>query len=126
MSDERLLGTYTAGMNMDEYVGPEPFTGDHLSVWTSRLRIENEAGAWQGQETAFYLAGTWEPVTEPRWHQLVLAGEGDYAGSTALVELRLTDPDCYCWSGVGDAPCSMELRGVILEADVPPMPGAGP
>lgn len=124
VSDPRLLGEYTARMNLDEYVGPEPFSGDHPSIWTSQLRIENEAGAWQGQETAFYLPGTWEPITEPRWDPLVLTGEGDYAGSTALLELRLDDPDCYCWSGVGDAICSLELRGLILEDVPPPMPGA--
>jgi hypothetical protein len=124
MSDPRLLGRYTARMNMDEYVGPEPFRGDHLSVWTSQLRIENEAGAWQGQETAFYLPGTWEPITEPRWDQLVLTGEGDYAGKTALLELRLDDPDCYCWSGVGASICTLEVRGLVLDGDLPPMPEA--
>ena len=124
MSDARLLGEFSLRENLDEYVGPEPFRGDHLRIWTTQLRIENEAGAWQGQETAFYLPGTWEPIAEPRWDPLVLVGEGDYAGSTALLELRLDDPDCYCWSGVGGSICGIEMRGLILEDAPPPAPGA--
>lgn len=123
VDDPRLDGTYTASIDSDEYIGPEPFTGDHLIIERVVIRVENEDGSWQGTGARFHLPETWEPVA-PRWEPMVLIGGGAYEGLSALLETRVLDPDCYCWSfGWGQSDrCEFELRGVIVPGVGPPTP----
>lgn len=126
MSDSRLDGTYSHYRDSDEYIGPAPLTPDHLWLVSNLLHIENEAGTWLGPAVDFYLPGTWDSAAEPRWERSVLAGEGAYEGLTALLETRVIDPDCYCWSlGTGQPEwCSWDIRGLVVEGEMPPVPSA--
>lgn len=125
VSDVRLDGEMTTTHNRDEiFYHAEPVTLDRLMLSSGLLRIEGEVGSWQGDDRSFYLPGTWDPEMGTRWEQLILAGEGAYAGLLALLEMRLLSPDCYCWNSTSTDLewCQWELRGVILEGDMPPSP----
>ena len=124
MTDERLTGEYTHFIDRDEYFTAETEPPEYLMLSSGALRVAGDGGDWLGHDQAFYLPGTYDAKLEPRWEQLVLHGSGDYAGLIALVEMRLTDTDCYCWSGDHGQPawCQWELRGVVLEGQMPPVP----
>lgn len=97
MSDPRLQGTVIHTHNIDSYSG--------VKVFSSTWRIENERGAWQGSEHSVTLPSSGDRTSS----SVVLVGEGDYAGFTALVEVDFVGFDKY-------------LRGVILQHPLPPTP----
>ena len=104
MSDPRLEGDITATSNVDEYVLERD-----LRVWSGAYRIENAEGAWQAApQTVVTLS---DGITAST---VVFAGQGAYDGLVAVAEF-VWDPDSSSWG----------LRGVIIEGEVPPLPGPG-
>ena len=111
--DERISGTLSQALNFD-WSGPEPtlvHTG--ASLW----RIENDGGAWVGHGTEFSYTDDWTQWDEedpstwgPTGNFVVLTGEGDYEGMTAMVTTQPSDV------GVSS------LSGVVFSGEVPPVP----
>jgi hypothetical protein len=100
MSDPRLEGDYHISFDDDQYASP---TGS--SVGAGTWRIENGEGAWQGSYTILGFADHASVVTAP------LAGEGAYEGLTAVWE-----------SAYDPVACAWDVRGLIIEGDVPAAP----
>jgi hypothetical protein len=88
MSDARLLGTVTVRANQDVY--PD---GTMISEYA--YRIENAAGAWQGEPALklWYPNGTTSTVT------VSLVGEGAYEGLIAVAEVPVVN-DAWDFNGV--------------------------
>lgn len=103
MSDPRLDGDVTISFDTDEYTGPD---GATYTVGSGTWRIENPDGAWQGSYDIVITDDYSSVVTT------TLAGEGGYAGMSAVWEQALT--------GSG-----WDLRGVIFPA-APPAPPTAP
>ena len=102
MSDPRLEGTYQLGFDADT-VSPADTSGP--SVGAGTWRIENDEGAWQGSFPVIEFADHTTTVTT------ALVGEGAYEGLTAI------------WESRHDASaCSWEVRGLILEGELPAAP----
>lgn len=113
MSDPRLDGTVTWAWDEDEYRDASPSAA---RVGTGTLRIENDAGAWEGSFRSVHLSGAgWATVVLP------LAGEGAYIGRMALWELDY-EPD------MPEGRCGWHVRGLVIAADdLPAVPeAAGP
>jgi hypothetical protein len=101
MSDRRLEGDYYISFDGDTYSSPAG-----TAVGAGTWRIENDEGAWQGSYTNVGFAdGTASVVSTP------LVGEGAYGGLTAIWESTYD----------GEA-CAWDVRGVIIEGDVPAAP----
>ena len=98
MSDPRLQGVVTHSHNVES-------AGD-FRIFSSVWRIENEDGAWEGPEHTVILPGEGRTMSS-----VVLIGEGDYEGLTALAEFTF----------VG---YSKDVRGVIIDGGLPPIPPA--
>ncbi len=102
MSDPRLEGTYQLAYDSDRVTPPET---SGPSVGSGTWRIENDGGAWQGSFPVIEFADHTTTVTTQ------LVGSGGYEGLTAI------------WESQHDASaCSWEVRGVIVEGDVPAAP----
>lgn len=101
MSDPRLEGDYYVSYDSDDYRSPTV-----TSVGSGTWRIENEEGAWQGSFTNIKYPDSTTIVST------ALVGEGAYDGLTAL------------WESTNHRPleCAWEVRGLILEGDVPAAP----
>ena len=100
MSDPRLDGEMmlaTRSEWLDDY---------GRTLWHASFRIETEEGAWQEppRMTLERRDGTGTTNTS------ALVGEGAYEGLTALVEMTYQPPGVF------------EMRGVITEDPVPPLP----
>jgi hypothetical protein len=104
MSDPRLMGRYYISYDSNDY-GTAAVGGIGSGTW----RIVNDAGAWQGSYPAVvdFPDSTSSTVTVP------LTGEGDYEGLIAIWEQEFNP-----------LICSWEVRGVIIEGEVPTVPEA--
>jgi len=107
MSDPRLDGTYTLYGNTDEYTYPGMEDGGYPLLATVLVRIENDAGAWQGSGAEPYLPD----IPQPEWAIAVLTGEGAYEGFTAVMGNTYVDE-----------PCGWEVQGLIFQGEMPPVP----
>ncbi len=121
MSDPRLAGTYTVYTASDEYVYPGVDIEEPLWLEVDVTRIETDEGAWQGTGGDVNVPGAAE------WYSTrgttVLTGEGAYEGLTAVWEEKLVEDECYCFvSMTGLEPCRWDVRGVIFEGEMPPLP----
>jgi hypothetical protein len=116
MSDPRFNGTYSIHMAGDEYVYEGVDTSDHPMLITGLLRIENDEGAWQGSAPDAYLPDG----PEVTWGMMVLTGEGAYEGLTVAFWSRLVDDQCF--PGDPDNPCVHDVRGLVFEGEMPPVP----
>lgn len=101
-TDPRLEGSLSIAANSDDYGargGPQ--------VWHYGFRIENEEGAWQMLPTASltYPDGEVSPTVG------IFVGEGAYEGLHAVFEHQ-TDGETGVW----------ELRGYVIEGELPPAP----
>ena len=101
MSDPRLAGDYYVSYDSDDYE-----SSTVTSVGSGTWRIENEDGAWQGSFTNIKYPDSTTIVST------ALVGEGAYDGLTAL------------WESTNIRPlgCAWDVRGLILEGDVPVAP----
>jgi hypothetical protein len=118
MSDDRLGGTWTAYLDSDEYIHPGVDMQEHPMLMTGMQRIENEQGAWQGSAPDAIVPDA--PLST--WGLLALTGEGAYAGLTALQWTNLVDDTCSC--GNPDNLCEWDIRGLVFEGEMPPVPPA--
>ena len=116
MSDSRLAGTWTAYLNTDEYIYPGVDMEGHPVLITGLQRIEDDEGAWQGSSPDAMVPAA--PVTT--WGLLTLIGEGAYEGLTALQWTNLVDDTCSC--GDPDNLCQWDIRGLVFEGEMPPVP----
>jgi len=115
MSDSRFAGTWTAYLDTDEYVYPGDME-DHPVLMTGLQRIEDDEGAWQGSAPDAMVPDA--PLTT--WGLLALTGEGAYEGLTALQWTNLVDDTCSC--GNPDNLCEWDIRGLVFEGEMPPVP----
>jgi hypothetical protein len=101
-TDPRFSGTHYYSWDADTYTLASGDDGP--LAYAEGLRIENDDGAWQGEATGTTLpdGGSW---TGP----LVMTGEGDYEGFTAV--LLWTEDACF-----------LDLRGLVIEFPDPPVP----
>jgi hypothetical protein len=101
MSDPRLEGDYYVSYDSDDYESPTV-----TSVGSGTWRIENEEGAWLGSFTNIKYPDSTTIVST------ALVGEGAYEGLTAV------------WESTNHRPleCAWDVRGLILEGDVPAAP----
>ena len=112
-SDPRIDGTATLAMNGDLYqeadLGPDE--SSFADVFVATLRIQNDEGAWQG---ATYLL---DLLNERQFASdiLPLVGEGAYGGLVALTEMRQ-----------GTNICEWDLKGAIVDGDLPAIPEIAP
>lgn len=104
-TDARLAGTATIAWNHDEYAASAGDTNGP-TVSHSTLRIENDMGAWQSLPT-LYLNDEGAPSFS--W-PVVLIGEGDYAGSYVVADLKSFDAESWA------------LEGLIFTGDPLPAP----
>ncbi len=100
MSDPRLDGAWTRTNNLDQYDEPSVLT------WQALWRVETEDGAWAGIETPIVFSDGSRSTTTA-----VLVGEDGYEGLTAVIEFEQG----------GDA---WDLRGFIIDGEMPPLPEA--
>lgn len=119
MSDSRLAGTWTAYLDTDEYIYPGVDVEDHPVLMTGMQRIEDDEGAWQGSAPDAIVPDA--PLTT--WGLVSLTGEGAYEGLTALQWANLVDDTCSC--GNPDNLCEWDIRGLVFEGEMPPVPGLG-
>jgi hypothetical protein len=103
MSDERLDGDVTISFDDDAYVLTD---GSSYGFGSGTWRIENPDGAWQGSYNIVSTDEYSSVVT------VALAGEGAYAGMSAVWEQTIGDSG---W----------DLRGVIFPT-APPDPPMAP
>jgi hypothetical protein len=103
MSDARLDGDVTISFDDDAYTLPD---GSMYGLGSGTWRIENTDGAWQGSYNIVSTADYDSVVTT------TLAGEGAYAGMSAVWEQTIGDSG---W----------DVRGVIFPT-VPPDPPTAP
>lgn len=109
MSDPRFSGTVWAYFEMDEYVYPGADTENHPEFVTGVMRIQNDAGAWQGPfGGAYWPAG---PFQEPAWYPQRLTGEGAYEGLTAVWGMLFAED-----------PCGWDIEGIVFEGEMPAPP----
>jgi hypothetical protein len=97
MSEPRMEGDYYLSWNADNFAGG-------VLVGSGTWRIENEEGAWQG---SFVKADYPDHQTTV---SSALAGEGAYAGLTAI------------WESILNPDCTWDVRGVIIEGEPPAVP----
>ena len=118
MTDPRLEGTVYHTWESDTYAmqGAEEGTG----IWAATHRIENEAGAWEGQsyggnfsdgtaigeEGGRATADSLAAIEDSVW-----IGEGAYAGLIAIIE-----------STALEGTCGIDVRGIIFEGAPVPQP----
>ena len=100
-SDPRFEGDVSVAFGDGMY----PFPDFFLRVASRAFRVDNDQGAWQGvpHVVTFHPDGTQSSATQ------VFIGEGDYAGSFAIVDMASTP-------GVGGG---VELHGYIIEGEPP-------
>ena len=122
MNDPRLSGTWTVYQSWNEYVWPGVALEQGMSpaVFTSTMRIVDDLGAWQASDVSAYVPGVLEPSDSPAWEPLVLTGDGAYEGLIGAMWVRQRNVDCNCWA-VED-PCTWDVRGFVLEDELPPLP----
>ena len=106
MSDERLVGTVTLTLDLDDYpasgTGEEAgsFRGDP-SLRARTWRIENDAGAWEGPDFILSLPDGSTSTTSG-----VLTGKGAYEGLLVAWQVSSADEgwDVVGYIVPGDAP----------------------
>jgi hypothetical protein len=102
MSDPRLEGTYQLAYDSDQVTQAGTSAP---AVGSGTWRIVNDDGAWQGSFPIIEFPDHTTTVTTQ------LEGSGAYEGLTAI------------WESQHDArACSWEVRGVIIEGQVPAAP----
>jgi len=116
MSDPRFEGTWSAYLDTDEYVYPGD-AQDHPVLMAGMQRIENEEGAWQGSAPDAYVPDG--PTTT--WGVMTLTGERAYEGLTAVQWTNVVDDVCSCVDLSAD-PCAWDIRGLVFEGEMPPVP----
>jgi hypothetical protein len=116
MSDPRLEGTITISLSSDRYYYPDLDVEDAPTLMRWSVRIETDEGAWQGSAPDAHLPGG---LTQG-WGLFMLEGEGAYEGLTASVWTKLDEASCSCWSH--GPRCMWDVRGLIFEGDMPPVP----
>jgi hypothetical protein len=106
MSDERLVGTVTLTLDLDDY--PAAGTGEEAgsfggdpSLRARTWRIENDAGAWEGPDFILSLPNGSTSTTSG-----VLTGEGAYEGLLVAWQISSADEgwDVVGYIVPGDAP----------------------
>jgi hypothetical protein len=106
MSDERLVGTVTLTLDLDDY--PAAGTGEEAdsfggdpSLRARTWRIENDAGAWEGPDFILSLPDGSTSTTSG-----VLTGEGAYEGLLVAWQISSADEgwDVVGYIVPGDAP----------------------
>jgi hypothetical protein len=101
-TDQRFSGTHYYSWDGDFYTlasgdpGPE--------AWADGHRIENDGGAWQG-----HSMGAGLPDGTSQVSPVLLTGEGDYEGLTAVLFAE-------------EGACFMNFLGVVMEFPEPPDP----
>jgi hypothetical protein len=100
MSDERLVGTVTLTLDVDDY--PASGTGEEVSLRARTWRIENDEGAWEGPDFILSL-----PQGSISTTSGVLTGEGAYEGLLAA------------WQ-ISPAGGGWDVEGFIVRGDTPP------
>lgn len=105
VTDTRLEGAYSIFFNADNYKTPAPSSSLGAGTW----RIVNEAGAWQGSYRVVGLPSDGSVRTSTT--TMELRGEGGYAGWNVLWEVSFDN-----------RACTWEVRGVIVEGELPPIP----
>ena len=100
-SDPRFAGAMSASIS---HAYP-PFPDFHLDVASRALHVVNDEGAWRGVPglVVFHPDGTQSTTTQ------TFIGEGDYAGSYAVADIKSTP-------GAGGG---VELHGYIIEGEPP-------
>jgi hypothetical protein len=115
MSDPRLEGTHYASGSYDTYLLPSP--GGDLEAkiaYRETQRIVNDDGAWQGSMITFVAPEERDAEratgtgTTANVLTYLLVGEGGYEGLTAIYD--------QVWDGA----CGFDVRGIILDGDLPP------
>jgi hypothetical protein len=112
-SDPRLDGTATLAMNGDLYARTDlgPDESSFADVFVASLRIENDDGLWEGSTYMLDLLNERQFASDV----LPLVGDGAYAGLVALTEIRQ-----------GTNICELDLKGAIIEGDLPVIPEIAP
>lgn len=107
VSEPRLVGTWYNSFDSDEYT--DPGGGPGPAIFAVTHRIENDAGAWHGSLVSIHF-----PDGEESHPSIVLIGEGDYEGLTAVGTMDF------------GAACP-NMRGYIIDGSVPapPVPNKG-
>jgi hypothetical protein len=104
-SDPRFAGTVTIELNTDKHGLRGP------AVARGTIRVENDGGAWVDEDVvAFGFSGRSGPEETG-----VLIGEGGYEGLVAIVDGLFSDHEHL-------TPYSWDLRGVIFDGGLPPLP----
>jgi len=116
MSDPRFDGTWSMYMAGDRYVDRGADTSDHPMLITGLLRIDNDEGTWQGSAPD----GNMPDGPEVTWGMAMLTGEGAYEGLTTAFWSRLLDDQCF--PGHPDTRCVHDVRGLVFEGEMPPLP----
>ena len=100
-SDPRFVGVMSASVDLATY----PFPDFSLRMSSRALNVVNDEGAWRGVPSVvvFHPDGTESTTTQ------TFIGEGDYAGSFAVVDIATTP-------GEGGG---VELHGYIIEGEPP-------
>jgi len=100
-SDPRFAGVMSASVDLTAY----PFPDFSLRVSSRALNVVNDEGAWRGVPSVvvFHPDGTESTTTQ------TFIGEGDYAGSFAVADIKSTP-------GAGGG---VELHGYIIEGEPP-------
>ena len=107
-SDPRLPSAMWITENLDMH---DLGDGREAWFWVGSIRLEDEQGAWAGEEYGMGEFTGDRPILQPRI--MMLRGEGAYEGLTAVLQRRW-DPEDVTYHAAVD--------GYIFEGDLPPMP----
>jgi hypothetical protein len=109
MSDPRLDGLLTSATDMDIHPPSVP-DGTPVFVFAEDIRIENDRGAWQARpHVGFFIPDFTADDAMADW-QIVLTGEGDYSGLTAMAWVDPHTSDSEGW---------IDVNGVIFAGSPP-------
>jgi hypothetical protein len=101
MSDPRLSGTLSLISNADTYRQAET---EYMTVFSGTIRIENEAGAWEGVNSGISRGSHTQSTVSDT---VVLAGSGAYEGLTAYLVLDYHHP--------------VDVHGLLFHGEMPPV-----
>ena len=110
--DPRFTGTGIVAHNSDAYTTDD----GRYQVISSVFEVRNDAGGWQCTNADALFAGTSLFDASLQEFRMTCVGDGDYAGSTAILVHDFTDLD---------AP-THPFEGLVFPGEVPPFPETSP
>ena len=110
--DPRFAGTGIVAHSSDAYTTDD----GTYQVISSAFEVRNDAGGWQCTNADGLLAGTSLFDASLQEFRMTCLGDGDYAGTTAILVVDFTDLD---------AP-TKPFEGLVFPGDVPPLPETSP